>query len=278
MAGRTRSGQRRRCGRRRSQAARRSSRSMSKGAPVAARTCSTVASPSSSVRTSAPSRSRKTESSLTTTSATPRAVERVGALGDDLRLARRRRRGHGHDHPACSDDEIHSTADAENVLPGHRPVRDVACDRDLKGPEHGDVDVPTADHREALRAVEEGGAGECGHRSLRRVDEVGSSSSSPGRGPTPRSPFSVCRKTLAVVEQAGDEIRDTDAEVDDLARSELLRSAGRDRVLTSPVIVRAPARRRTDVACGSTPARARPLTRSLPPRRLSPARPSPSTG
>ena len=183
------------------------------------------------MRTSAPSRRRKTESSVITTSATPARRERIRALGDDLRLSLRRRRGHGHDHTARAHDEVHRTTDPEHVLSGHSPVRDVAGSRDLKSPEHGDVDVPAADHREALRAVEVGGAGERGHRSLRRVDEVWVELVVARSRPDAEEPVLRVQEDVRVVEQAGDEIRDADAEVDDLAGSKLLRRAGRDQRL-----------------------------------------------
>ena len=74
----------------------------------------------------------------------------------------------------------------------------------------------------------------------------------------PRAGRSPCagRRSL-VAEQAGDEVRDPDAEVDDLPSSQLLAARDAIRVLTSFVISRAPAGRRTGAACGSTPARGR---------------------
>jgi hypothetical protein len=125
---------------------------------------------------------------VTTTSAAPRAVS-------------------GYVHSATT-----FGSPVENVLPGHRPVRDVAGDRDLQGAEHGDVDVPAADHREALRAVEVRGAGERGHRLLGRVDEVGVDLVPAGWRPDAEEPvLRVEEDVRAVAEKAGDEVRDADA-------------------------------------------------------------------
>ena len=167
---------------------------------------------------------------MTTTSAAARAVSGYVHSGTTFGSPVDERRGHRHDHAARADDEIHRAADAEHVLPGHGPVRDVARDRDLQGAEHGDVDVAAADHREALRAVEVRGAGERGHRLLRGVDEIGIDLVLARSGPDAEEPVLGVQEDVRVVaEKAGDEVRDADAEVDDLAGPELLRGAGRDR-------------------------------------------------
>ena len=157
---------------------------------------------------------------MTTTSAAPRAVSgyvhsetTFGSPVDDVAvmvtITRR-----------APDHEVHRTADAEHVLPRHGPVRDVAGDRHLERAEHGDVDVPAADHREALRAVEVRGAGQRGHRPLRRVDEVRVELVLARSRPDAEEPvLRVQEDARRLAEQPGDEVRDADAEVDDLARA-----------------------------------------------------------
>ncbi len=79
-------------------------------------------------------------------------------------------------------------------------------------------------------AVEVRGAGERGDRLLRGVDEVGIELVL--ARPRPDAEEAVLRlqeDVGVVVEESGDEVRDADAEVDDLARPKLLRRAGRDR-------------------------------------------------
>jgi len=102
-----------------------------------------------------------------------RGGERVRALGDHLRLTARRRRRHRHDHAASADHEVHRAADAEHVLAGNGPVRDVTGGAHLERAQHGDVDVAAADHREARGAVEVRGSRQRGDRLLRGVDQVG---------------------------------------------------------------------------------------------------------
>ena len=164
-----------------------------------------------------------------TTSGDPGRGQRVPALGDHLGIAPRRRRGHGHDHAARADDEVHRAADAEHVLAGHGPVRDVPGAAHLERPEHGDVDVAAADHREARRAVEVRRAGQRGDRLLRRVDQVGVELAVDRPRPDPeQAVLGVEHDTRVGAEEPGNQVRDADPQVDDLAGTELERGARRD--------------------------------------------------
>ena len=155
--------------------------------------------------------------------------QRVRAPLDHLGLASRRRGGHRHDHAAGADDEVHRAADAEDVLAGHGPVRDVSVAADLERPEHGDVDVAAANHREARGAVEVRRAREGGDRLLRRVDQVGVELAVARPRPHPeQAVLGVQDDTRLGAEEPRDQVRDADPEVDDLARLQLERGAGRD--------------------------------------------------
>ena len=158
--------------------------------------------------------------------------QRIGALRHDLGLAARGRRRHGDDHTARADDQIHRATDAEHVLPGHRPVGDVAGRADLERSEHRDVDVSAADHREALGTVEVRRSGERRHGALGRVDHVGVELVLVRTGPDAEQPvLGVEVDAGVIVEERRDHVRDADAEVHDLAGVELERGACRDRPL-----------------------------------------------
>src|SRR5689334_17764353 len=69
-------------------------------------------------------------------------------------------------------DEVHRAAHALDHLARHHPVREVALLADLHAAEHGEVDVPAADHREAGRTVEIARLRKLADRLLARVDQI----------------------------------------------------------------------------------------------------------
>ena len=100
---------------------------------------------------------------------------------------------------------------------------------DLQRAEHGDVDVTAADHREALRAVEVRGARERGHRPLGGVDQVGVELVlARARADAEQAVLGVQEDARVGAEEARDQVRDADAEVDDLAGPKLVRRARGD--------------------------------------------------
>ena len=156
--------------------------------------------------------------------------------------------------------------------PGTAQLAMSPCSAHLERAEHGDVDVAAADHGEARRAVEVRRARQRGHRLLGGVDQVGVDvvrAPGAGRRRGGRSRYGGTPRVVA--EHARDEVRDADAEVDDLARAELVRGPRRDRATwTSAGSALMPAprdSRRRDGASRPTRARARPPGRSRPPRR-----------
>ena len=90
---------------------------------------------------------------------------------------------------------------------------------DLERAEHGDVDVPAADHREARRAVEVRRARQRRDRLLRRVDQVRVELVAVRARPDAEQAVLRVQDDARVgAEEARDQVRDADAEVDDLAR------------------------------------------------------------
>ena len=80
---------------------------------------------------------------------------------------------HHHDDLLDARDEIHRAAHALDHLAGDHPVGDVAVLRDLHRAEHGEVDMPAADHREAVRRGEIGRLRQLADRLLAGVDQIG---------------------------------------------------------------------------------------------------------
>ena len=195
-----------------------------KGAVVTAATSSSVTPSSSSVRCSSPSRQAKDRELGDDHIHSTAGRERVGALGDDLGLPARRGRCHRDDHPSCPHDEVHRAADAEDILAGHGPVRDVATGAHLESAEDGDVNMAAADHREAGSAVEVRGARQRGDRQLRSVDQIRIDLTLARAGADPEQAVLGMQHDPRVGgEKARDEVRDADPEVDDVAGLELPR-------------------------------------------------------
>ncbi len=69
--------------------------------------------------------------------------------------------------------QVHGAAHALDHLAGHHPVGQVTLGGHLHGTEHGQVDVPAADHRERIVTAEVAGAGARGHGLLAGIDQVG---------------------------------------------------------------------------------------------------------
>ena len=80
---------------------------------------------------------------------------------------------HDDDDALGAVDEVHRTAHALDHLARNHPVRDVAVRGHLHGTEDRSVDLAAADHAEALRRIEVGGARVHRDDLLARVDEVG---------------------------------------------------------------------------------------------------------
>ena len=80
------------------------------------------------------------------------------------------------------------------ILPGIIQLARSPCS-DLHRSQDREINVAAADHREGIRAGEEAGACDGGDGLLARVDEVGVSSPSNGKGPRPSMPFSLWRTT-----------------------------------------------------------------------------------
>jgi hypothetical protein len=79
---------------------------------------------------------------------------------------------HDHDDALGAVDEVHRPAHPLDHLAGDHPVGEIAVLGDLHAAEDREIDVPAADHRERLGAVEERGAGHGGDRLLAGVDQV----------------------------------------------------------------------------------------------------------
>ena len=165
------------------------------GAVVTATTSSRVASPSSSVRCSSPSTSRKTDGSVTTTSAAPSSSERI--VRSRTTSARRR------DDAAMivtitrpsTDDEIHRPADAEHVLAGHGPVRDVAGTRSpASAPSTATSTWPPRIIAKLVALSKYAAPGSAVTGCLAASMRSGSARRRPAAAPR-RSPFSVWRRT-----------------------------------------------------------------------------------
>ena len=121
-----------------------------------------------------------------------------------------------------ADDEVHCSAHAEHVLSRNRPVGDVTALADLERAEYGDVHMTTADHGEAGRAVEVGSARQRGDGALGGVDEVGIELVVARPRADAEEPVLRVEEDLCVgSEVSGDQVRDPDAEVDDLAGVQL---------------------------------------------------------
>ena len=70
--------------------------------------------------------------------------------------------------------EVHRTADRRDSVGGTGgPVGEVAVAGNLQGAEHAEVEVSAADHREAVRVVEERRTGDDGDLALTGVDQLG---------------------------------------------------------------------------------------------------------
>ncbi len=107
-------------------------------------------------RSTSPSGSTSiTARSVTTRWMHSRPVSGSAALLHDLVAAAAGDVLHHHDHALRAVDEVHRAAHALDHLPGDHPVGEVAAGADLHRAEHGDVDVPAADHRERQGRVEE---------------------------------------------------------------------------------------------------------------------------
>ena len=146
---------------------------MSSGAPVAALTASTVVSTAISRRTRPCG-----------------VIVDHGLLGDDEvdALHAGERQGapcenlvpavvcvvlHCDDDVFGAGDQVHGATHALDHLARDHPVGQVAVLIDLQRAEHREIDVPAADHRERVGAVEIGAAGELRDGFLARVDEIG---------------------------------------------------------------------------------------------------------
>ena len=141
-------------------------------------------------------------------------------------------RGHRDDHATGADDEVHRTTNSQDLTAGNRPVGDVAVCAHLQRPQHGDVDMTAADHREARGAVEVRGAGKRGHGPLGGVDHVRVELVPDRSRPDFEQPVLGMQMDLAVgAEEPGNQIGDADPEVDDLAGPQLDRGARRYRRL-----------------------------------------------
>ena len=88
-----------------------------------------------------------TASSVTIKLTTFKPVNGKRASLDDLVAAVLRGVFHGDDDLLRAGHEIHRAAHALDHLPRNHPVGEVALFIDLQRAEHGQVDVPAADHR-----------------------------------------------------------------------------------------------------------------------------------
>src|SRR3546814_15859494 len=79
-----------------------------------------------------------------------RAGERQGAAFDDLGIARLVAVAHHHDDALHARDQVHRAAHALDHLARHGPVGQVAIAGNLNGAQYGKVDMPAADHGEAV--------------------------------------------------------------------------------------------------------------------------------
>jgi hypothetical protein len=135
---------------------------------------------------------------------------------------------HQHPHPLRADGEIHRAADRGRAFgrtPG--PVGEIARGGDLVTPEHAEVDVATADHREAVGVMEEGAPGPEGHGLFARVDEPGIHRIGRGARPHTENPVLAHENHLAL---RGHELRhrgrQADAEIHDPALRNIRRDLG----------------------------------------------------
>ncbi len=79
---------------------------------------------------------------------------------------------HQHDDLLDPGDQIHCPAHALDHLARYHPVSDVAALADLHRAQHGQVDMPAANHGKARRAVEVSGLGQFADGLLASINEV----------------------------------------------------------------------------------------------------------
>ena len=177
-----------------------------------------------------PSTRRKTDSSVTITSAAPRArsagsvhsATTFGSPLDDVAvivtITRRAPTTRSIAPPTPS-----------TSLPGIAQLAMSPLAAHLQRAEHGNVDVAAADHREARGAVEVRRAGQRGDRAASRRRSGRGRARPRSAAARRRAGRSRCGGTTPCRRRGTrDEVRDADAEIHDLAGSELPRGALRD--------------------------------------------------
>ncbi len=100
------------------------------------------------------------------------AGQRQRALVEDLVAAVPSHVFHHHDDVPGAVDQVHRAAHTLHHLSGDHPVGQIAGGGHLHGAEHRDVDVPSADHPERCRGVEERRPRQHRDRLLTRIDQV----------------------------------------------------------------------------------------------------------
>jgi hypothetical protein len=155
------------------------------------------------------------------------AGQRQRALRDELRVAALGIMLHHDDDLLDSGDEVHRPAHALHHLARDHPVGDVAFLGHLHRPQHGEVDMAAADHREALLGAEIGGAVQFADRLLAGVDQIGIDLILVREGPDPEHPVLALERDLHPLRDVvGDERRDSDPEIDVIPVAKLLGGAG----------------------------------------------------
>jgi hypothetical protein len=140
--------------------------------------------------------------------------QRQRAGGDELGAAVFGSVFHHHDDPLHPGDQIHRPAHALDHLARHHPVGDVAVFGDFHRAQHGQVDMPAADHRKAGGAVEIGGIGQFADRLLARVDQIGIDFVVKRKRPDAQhAVFRLQRDLHPGGDMVGHERRDADAQV-----------------------------------------------------------------
>jgi hypothetical protein len=123
------------------------------------------------------------------------------------------------------------------ILPGDHPVGQIALFTDLHRSEDAEVDLATADHREAVVAAENRGAWQCGDRLLAGVDQVGVDLVlGRKRADAQHAVLALQPDFLVRGHKVGHQRRDADAQVDIKAVLQLLCGTCRHLVLVQAMV------------------------------------------